>query len=134
MAASPHVLLHQGLEFSVLQPTRVGPTQTRVVPIKVVQKKKAFFGWLLNYTLTLHSEGSRIIRMNGGMLIKQRPPWTNPDVQSSGIKASYFFGTSMPTAFLVGPPKEPSGSISYPPILALRKSRISFHSSLRNDI
>ena len=122
---STHTLLHQDLELSVLQPTRVGPTQTRIVPIKIAQKKP-IYNRLLNYSLKLRSDDGRVVSFNGATNIRIRMPWTDPNVQSSGIKASYFFGTSIPTAFLVGPPKKPSPGASYPPILALRAFRHSF--------
>jgi len=43
------------------------------------------------------------------------------------VKATYFFASSMPTAFVVLPPKRPtpSGERPRPPILALRESTAS---------
>ncbi len=47
--------------------------------------------------------------------------WSANKVPAGGIKATFFYGTSMPAAFLVVPPEEPR-DVPLPPILALRKS------------
>lgn len=47
--------------------------------------------------------------------------WSADNMPDGGIKATFFYGGSMPTAFLVVPPKEPH-DVPLPPILALRES------------
>ncbi|KAI0713279.1 hypothetical protein C8Q76DRAFT_621267 [Earliella scabrosa] len=105
------------LELSLLQETRIAPTQTRIVPIKVAQTKPISVPQL-EFTLMLRS-GDRLAEIRVALPVQSYAQWTAGEVPPAGIKASYFFGTSMPTAFLVTPPKEPHGGSPPPPVLAL---------------
>ena len=104
----------------MLQETRIAPMQTRIVPIKVAQTKPISVPHL-EFTLMLRS-GDRLAEIRVALPVQSHAQWTAGEVPPAGIKASYFFGTSMPTAFLVTPPKEPHGGAAPPPVLALRTS------------
>ena len=69
-----------------------------------------------------HESGNGTLSvLNVSIPIRHHETWTSSEVREEGLKASYFFATSMPTAFLVAPPEEPRPEVSNPPILALRR-------------
>ncbi|KAI0710381.1 hypothetical protein C8T65DRAFT_708227 [Cerioporus squamosus] len=112
--------LSEGIELALLQETRIASTQTRIVPFKLTQSK-AISSDRLDFTVQLQSDDSKSTEeIHVSIPIKQRARWTSTDAKTStALKASYLFGTSMPTAFLVVPPVEPNNGSFVPPILAL---------------
>jgi hypothetical protein len=105
----------QGASVHLLHETRIAPTQTRTVPIRLVQSKPlAANELLINVTLT--SETSSTIMVS--LPIRHLSGWTSTSFKP--IKASYFFAESMPTSFVVLPPIEQNDEKPCPPILALR--------------
>lgn len=112
----------QTIELSLVQETNIAPTQTRIVPIKFTQTQP-FPESLqqLEFSLELRS-GDALAEILVTVPIEHHASWTSDEVPPAGIKASYFFGTSTPTAFLVKPPKEVHDGTPTPPILALRGS------------
>ena len=109
----------QSILLSLASSVRIAPTQTRIVPVKITQLKPLSASEL-TFTLTLQS-AAVLTPIHVKIPVRQHMAWTLPEVQASGIKASYFFATSMPTAFLAAPPtEEPNDDAEHPPILALR--------------
>ncbi|KAI0057117.1 hypothetical protein BV25DRAFT_1974045 [Artomyces pyxidatus] len=106
-----------GLSLSLLRRMRFAPGQTRILPIELTQSQP-FFGESLLIELTLRSgETTRILPVTINLV--HRKAWSKSEV--SAIRASYFYGSSIPSHFLVLPPKEPNAKrlLPRPPILAL---------------
>lgn len=112
----------QGMRIELAHQARLAPSQTRIVPLRIVQSKP-FTGDVIKVQLVLEGEGSSsglTISMN----ITQRPSLAEAD--GSAIKSSYFFTESTPTAFLVIPPRKPNEGNPRPPVLALRSLYIDY--------
>ncbi|KAI0747842.1 hypothetical protein C8Q80DRAFT_1219255 [Daedaleopsis nitida] len=105
------------VELSLVQETRIAPTQTRIVPFRLTQTKPVS-AEKIEFTLKLRS-GDMTSEILVTIPVQHQAQWTSTEVPSAGIKASYFFSTSMPTLFVVSPPKDPNGDTPSPPILAL---------------
>lgn len=97
----------------------LAPTQTRIVPVQILQTKPIKSNELL-LDITAVCNGSSII-INVTIPIKHHPNW---HVSNTAIKASYFFARSMATSFLVHSPTHHNDGKPKPPILALRESNI----------
>ncbi|KAI0371785.1 hypothetical protein BV20DRAFT_1066969 [Pilatotrama ljubarskyi] len=106
------------VQLEVVQPSRLAPSQTRIVPLKLTQTQRVDIE-NFNLTLTL-SSGNVTATINVAVPIWNRELWTGADEQGRAYaKATYFFGTSTPTAFLAAPPNSPNDGPPRPPILAL---------------
>ncbi|RPD65838.1 hypothetical protein L226DRAFT_566346 [Lentinus tigrinus ALCF2SS1-7] len=111
--------LSEDIELALLQDTRIAPSQTRIVPLKLTQTK-AVLSDRLDFTVQLQSNDSTTTEeIRVSIPIRQHARWTSAEATPTALKASYFFGTSMPTSFLVSPPAESSAGSFVPPILAL---------------
>ncbi|KAI0807549.1 hypothetical protein C8Q74DRAFT_1363040 [Fomes fomentarius] len=116
---SPAAIVSRTIELSLVQETSIAPTQTRIVPIKFTQTQPVPESLQqLEFSLKLRS-GDAVADILVTVPIEHHESWTSDEVPPAGIKASYFFGTSIPTAFLVKPPKEVHDGTPTPPILAL---------------
>ncbi|CAL1703964.1 unnamed protein product [Somion occarium] len=99
-----------------LRPSRLAPTQTRIIPLRFTQKKPLCASELhLELSATSHTGVSLTIHVT--LHVKQQTQWNS--TRSSPIKATYFFAGSMPTGFLVTPPKEQKNGQLRTPLLAL---------------
>ena len=99
-----------------LRETRIASTQTRIVPLRIVQSK-SFTAKELSINVTVVSETSTTI-ISVSFPIRHHRRWTSSSFEP--IKASYFFAQSMPTSFVVLPPIAQNDGQPCPPILALR--------------
>ncbi|KAI0933809.1 hypothetical protein AcV5_005858 [Taiwanofungus camphoratus] len=99
------------IALSLVNETRLAPTQTRIVAIRIIQNGP-FHKDEIVFDVHLMS-GNSSITLHVSLPIKQHGQWP------TSIKASYFFATSMPTSFLVVPPEEQNSGEPRPPILAL---------------
>ncbi|OCH95283.1 hypothetical protein OBBRIDRAFT_720837 [Obba rivulosa] len=98
--------------------TRIAPTQTRIIPVRLIQTErftKSELRLVLHLSLDSGGRGEFLIVIP----IRQHPQWSSTTFPPTGIKASYFFASMMPTAFLVTPPEEPNVGEPRPPVLAL---------------
>ncbi|KAL7283154.1 hypothetical protein ACG7TL_002580 [Trametes sanguinea] len=98
----------EALQLDILQETRIAPTQTRIVPIKLTQSLPVT-AEALKFTLTIVSDETTS-RLDVALQVKHRAHWGEV-VESSagaGIKGSYFWGGSTPTAFLATAPYRPN--------------------------
>ena len=113
-------LLKGRLDIELLQNITIAPTQTRIVPIKINQTL-AYGGTYLPITLHLVSREHNTKKVvHTRISVRQLPHWSPSEVPTDGIKATYFYGSSTPTTFVVKPPDEPNEGPPKPPILALR--------------
>jgi hypothetical protein len=108
--------IFQGLSLTLLQKSRIALSQTRIIPIRLDQTKP-FRCANIKFKITLTS-GSSTAVVDIDFPITHHALWTLS--QCTVIQASYFFGQSNPTAFLVLPPREDNSGAPSPPILALR--------------
>ncbi|OSD02781.1 hypothetical protein PYCCODRAFT_1495213 [Trametes coccinea BRFM310] len=116
-------------ELDILQETRIAPTQTRIVPIKLTQSLPVT-AEALKFTLTIVSDETTS-RLDVALQVKHRAHWGEV-VESSagaGIKGSYFWGGSTPTAFLATAPYRPNVGQPRPPILALHGAGVDIFAS-----
>ncbi|KAI0646781.1 hypothetical protein C8Q79DRAFT_907130 [Trametes meyenii] len=103
--------------LGLLRETRIAPCQRRIVPIKLTQTQPIDIDEL-QFTLTIVSPES-LTSVDVAIPVRNRAHWSLADGESDSIKASYFFATSAPTAFVVAPPNKPNAGAILPPILAL---------------
>ncbi|THV08034.1 hypothetical protein K435DRAFT_815267 [Dendrothele bispora CBS 962.96] len=109
--------------------TRIAPTQTRIIPLRISQFKP-FYDTQLRFTLTLVSKTRTLVDIV--LNIKQISQWT--DSTFSTIQGTYFYAISMPTAFLAIPPQHENQGAPKPPILALHGAGVDiFGQSLWAD-
>ena len=94
-----------------------------MIPVILAQTGPVYLDEL-EIKLTLKS-GDSESEVHVQIPLAHHPQWSSESVPASGIKATFFYATSMPAAFLVTPPKEPPAA-PLPPILALRKTSNSF--------
>lgn len=112
-------------------PIQIAPSQTRILPIRVMQDQPFTDRTLVISVSLVSFSPCKTHIPRGHSLTMILPIVHRMDLSMIGLKATYFFATSIPTAFLVIPPKSLSegelSSIS-PPILALRayKTLVSF--------
>ncbi|KZT20258.1 hypothetical protein NEOLEDRAFT_1165105 [Neolentinus lepideus HHB14362 ss-1] len=104
-----------GMKVSLLRNPRLAPMQTRVVPLKLVQSRP-FYGNDIQVAVRFRSNDS-VVTLKVALPIKQQVLWTSETFQP--IKTSYFYMESMPTMFLVIPPKNANDGEPRPPILGL---------------
>ncbi|KAH7909149.1 hypothetical protein BJ138DRAFT_1090031 [Hygrophoropsis aurantiaca] len=119
--------VRDGVKLSLPNEITLAPSQTRIVPISLTQTGP------LSPTVTELPVELLVLRETDGTLksdktipirivmkLKHTPQWTSTEY--TPIKASYMFSQSIPTAFLVLPPKEQNGEdnqAARAPILAL---------------
>lgn len=97
----------------------IAPTQTRIVPLRLDQSLP-FGGADIPILLHLVSRENNQKTLYAHISVRQLPQWSPSEVPADGIKATYFYGTSTPTMFVVKPPDEPNEGLPKAPILALR--------------
>ena len=114
----------QGLNLELMHETRLAPTQTRILPVVLTQTEE-FHGSHLFIDLTAVVSASSQIVITITLPIKQFTLWETHHFDF--ITATYFYATSIPTAFVAIPPKLPNDGAALPPLLDLRK----FHRSLK---
>ena len=108
----------QNVKVELAHPIRIAPTQTRILPIRLTQLHP-FFRDELKLNVTFVSEATSIT-LSVALPVRHISQWT-----SSGriaVRASYVYAGSMPTYFLVVPPRHVNLGTPRPPILALRSS------------
>lgn len=107
------------LNINLLKNITIAPTQARIVPLSIDQLLP-FGGADIPILLHLVSRENNTKTLYTRISVRQLPHWSPSEVPADGIKATYFYGTTMPTTFLVKPPDEPNEGPPKPPILALR--------------
>ncbi|EEB93194.1 hypothetical protein MPER_08186, partial [Moniliophthora perniciosa FA553] len=103
------------LSLALVKPTRIAPTQTRIVPIRISQTRP-FIATKLHLALTLTSTSTnRVVLIT--VPITQLPQWNSSTPLT--IKGTYFYASSIATVFTAKPPKINNLDIPRAPILAL---------------
>ncbi|KAJ7285998.1 hypothetical protein C8J57DRAFT_1286459 [Mycena rebaudengoi] len=107
----------QGFTVELLRPTIIAPSQTRVVPIRIVQVER-YLQPTLTIDLTLTSDADeKPTTISVALPIKHLPRWA-PDTLLA-IQGSYFYAQEMPTIFSTFPPLLENIGAPQPPILCL---------------
>ncbi|CCM03831.1 uncharacterized protein FIBRA_05980 [Fibroporia radiculosa] len=115
------------VNVSIVDEIRVAPMQTRIIPIRFSQSVP-FYEKELRLALHLVSEtASEILQVV--LPVNQHKHWADSELSTDGIKATYFFATSMPTAFLVKPPEKENEGTPRPPVLALHGAGVDILSA-----
>ncbi|ESK87531.1 transmembrane protein [Moniliophthora roreri MCA 2997] len=103
------------LSLALVKPTRIAPTQTRIVPIRISQTRP-FTATNLHLALTLTSASTnRVVLIT--VPVTQLPQWSSSAPLT--IKGTYFYASSIATVFTAKPPKFEDLEIPHAPILAL---------------
>ncbi|KAJ7684731.1 hypothetical protein DFH06DRAFT_1277353 [Mycena polygramma] len=105
------------ISVELLRNTTIAPSQTRIVPLRIVQKAP-FREALFEVKLTLTSDTAKDLTLTVPLAVKHLPSWS---ANLSAITGSYFYAKEMPTAFSAFPPllENVKGQEPQPPILCL---------------
>ncbi|KAG6832731.1 hypothetical protein H0H92_012303 [Tricholoma furcatifolium] len=107
------------IKLSAKRDTIIAPTQTRIVPFSIAQIDKFELSTLdVSLEVTSPEGGHETVDIK--IPVKHRHRWNQTSYER--IKATYFYGLDMPTAFLVVPPIHHTSGKTFPPILALLKN------------
>lgn len=110
-----------------MQETRLAPTQTRIIPIRLSQEGP-FLGSEINLVLVGVSSTGTSMDITITLPVNHHQLWDSTEFHP--IVSSYFFATSMPAAFLSIPPKQPNQDKPQTPLLALRASKLNLSNLL----
>jgi hypothetical protein len=102
---------------------RLAPTQTRIVPVEIVQSAD-FAGQAINLTISLSIVGGGKQDSSGVVLrlslpVTHSPLWTATNY--TNIKFTHFYANAMPTTFIAKPPQQENLGEPKPVLLALRQ-------------
>ncbi|KAF9452861.1 hypothetical protein P691DRAFT_721023 [Macrolepiota fuliginosa MF-IS2] len=103
------------IHVQLKNPTRIAPSQLRIIPLTITQDKP-FYGNNLLFAVTATHESGQEHHIPISMPVTQLSA-VQPH-EPVALKATYIFGDAMPTAFLAIPPTNKPRT-SHPPILAL---------------
>ncbi|KAJ6606577.1 hypothetical protein DFH09DRAFT_1242069 [Mycena vulgaris] len=107
----------EGFTVELLRPTRIAPSQMRIVPLRIVQTDR-FSKPRLEMKITLTSDtDAKNLTVSVAVPVKQLPPWSEKTL--SAIKGSYFYAEEMPTVFSAFPPLLENIGKPQPPVLCL---------------
>ncbi|KAI9056689.1 hypothetical protein FKP32DRAFT_1682226 [Trametes sanguinea] len=121
--------LRESLRLDLLQQTRIAPTQTRILPIKLTQSHPIAAEALRLTLIVVSDEATSSLDVT--LHVTHRAHWGESIGTSAGegIKASYFWGGTIPTAFLATAPYGPNVGQPKPPILALHGAGVDIFAS-----
>ncbi|KAJ7756820.1 hypothetical protein DFH07DRAFT_473596 [Mycena maculata] len=123
----------EGFRVELLRPTKIAPSQTRIVPIRIIQTKK-YSQPAIAMNLTLASDtDAKPVTVSVKLPLQQLPRWTEKTL--SAIKGTYFYAQEMPTAFSAFPPslENIEGRNPQPPILCLHGAGVDIAQSFWID-
>ncbi|KAJ6488662.1 hypothetical protein C8R47DRAFT_490907 [Mycena vitilis] len=105
------------ITVELLRNTTIAPSQTRIVPLRIVQKAPSRES-LFEIKLTLTSDTAKDLTFTVPLAVKHLPSWST---NVSAITGSYFYAKEMPTAFSAFPPllENVESQEPQPPILGL---------------
>ncbi|KAK1229074.1 hypothetical protein PQX77_007890 [Marasmius sp. AFHP31] len=107
-----------GFALHLQNPTRIAPSQTRVVPMRISQSKPYTETVItLEITLTFTESNDSQESLKISLPVKQVPQWSSSS--ASLVKGTYFFASHTPTLFVGKPPKFENDGSPKPPVLAL---------------
>jgi hypothetical protein len=110
---------YDGFSVELLRSTTIAPSQTRIVPLRMVQTAQ-FTKSTLGMKITLTSDSNKTSTLSVALPLKHLPRWSANTL--SAITGSYFYAQEMPTAFSAFPPlfENINHQKPQPPILCLR--------------
>lgn len=108
----------EGLDLRLLRHTVVQPSQTRVIPVEILQIRPLREN-ILEFTIHATS-ASGDLALPVSLPIRHLPHWSTDASPNCYIKSTYLYSGFTPTAFLVKPPLK---FLSTPqvPVVALRR-------------
>ncbi|KAJ7702393.1 hypothetical protein B0H17DRAFT_923464 [Mycena rosella] len=108
----------EDIRVELLRPTTIAPSQTRIVPLRIVQTAQ-FSKPKLEMNITLTSDIDTNLTISAVLPITHLPRWSEKTL--SAINGSYFYVQEMPTVFTVFPPllENVAHRPPQPPILCL---------------
>ncbi|KAJ7582507.1 hypothetical protein C8J56DRAFT_954942 [Mycena floridula] len=118
------------LALKLIRPTRLAPSQTRLIPIKLQQTQalsSSIIDLQMNITAVLDSDPNSETIIIVSLPLKHLPIWTSNEFDP--IMSSYFFANTMPTLFAAIPPKYELSGDPRPVILALHGAGVDLVTS-----
>jgi hypothetical protein len=112
----------EGIRVELLRPTRIAPSQMRIVPLRIVQTERFSKPTIaINLTLTSDTD-TKAFTVPVVLPVKHLPGWSEKTLAT--VQASYFYAQEMPTVFSVFPPllENMDHQKPQPPVLCLRTS------------
>ncbi|KAJ7445786.1 hypothetical protein B0H11DRAFT_2086878 [Mycena galericulata] len=109
----------EAFSVELLRPTRIAPSQMRIVPLRLIQTEK-YTKSTLTMSLTLTSDvGADSVTISVQLPLKHLPPWSKKTLSTT--RGTYFYAQEMPTAFEAFPPllENIEDRQPQPPILCL---------------
>ncbi|KAF8184969.1 hypothetical protein K438DRAFT_1597701 [Mycena galopus ATCC 62051] len=133
--ATDAVLSPKSNDFRVqlLRPTTLAPSQTRIIPLRIVQTAPFTHPTLgIKFTLTSSSDKNKTHTLSVALPVKHLPAWSTGNL--SAIAGTYFYAQEMPTIFSAFPPLlENTHEIPQPPILCLHGAGVDIASPMWID-
>lgn len=114
----------ESLKLSLLRPTRLAPSQTRIIPVQLNQSAAISPDiTALHMNVVVSSNSDPGISAEDQLItvtlpLKHLPLWSAD--RHDAILATYLYAKSVPTIFSVIPPKYENIEEPKPPVLALR--------------
>lgn len=108
----------ESLGLRLLGHTKIQPSQTRVIPVRILQLR-LFREKTLEFTINATST-SGDIELPVALPITHLPHWSTDASPTFYVKSTYLYSGFTPTAFLVKPPFELHG-VPQVPVVALRR-------------
>ncbi|KAH8102881.1 hypothetical protein BXZ70DRAFT_1006072 [Cristinia sonorae] len=110
-------VVSESIHIELLRETRLAPTQTRVIPLRLSQTS-ASVDTELNIELTATFPSSNdAVQISVTLPVTHHAQWKAETF--SVLRSTYFFASSMPTTFLAIPPIFQNKDPILPPVLAL---------------
>jgi hypothetical protein len=115
-------IAQDGVRVELMSLTSIAPTQTRLIPLKLTQAQPVGEAKVTFDLVIIGSDGDTLTLPVILNFTRQRH-WSTSCSNSLAIKATYFYSSLTPTAFLVKPPLEADEVRRYtrPPVIALRE-------------
>lgn len=107
----------ENLDLKLLRHTTIQPSQTRVIPVEILQLRP-FREKIIEFTIRATST-SGDVELPMSLPITHLPHWSTNASLTFCIKSTYLYSGFTPTAFLVKPPLE-FCSTPQVPVVALR--------------
>jgi hypothetical protein len=109
----------QSLALNLLERLRIGPGQTRIIPVAIDQND-IFTEPSIELDIKMSSLDGANVKLPVSLKLNHVVQWD--DMQYKPLISSYLYADSTPTAFVSIPPKRNQRNIHSPPLLILRAS------------
>ncbi|KAJ6500423.1 hypothetical protein C8R45DRAFT_67979 [Mycena sanguinolenta] len=122
-----------GFAVELLRPTTLAPSQTRIIPLRIIQAAQ-FTRPTLSIKLTLtSSDTNKTLMLSATHSVKHLPAWSTGNL--SAISGTYFYAQEMPTVFSAFPPllENIEHQTPQPPILCLHGAGVDIASPMWID-